>query len=75
MGHNNRNALVSMTNNDVYYVTEGTAKKLMALIAQRQDRGQPPAFFETVDAKSGAQIAIAMGNISSIVIPREANHA
>lgn len=71
MGYDNRNALVSMTNKDVYYVTQATAKKLMALI----DSGDYPAFFETVDMKSRATIAIAMSNISSIVIPEEVSQS
>lgn len=60
-------ALVSMTNKDVYYVTQDTAKELMDLIATPD----APAFFETTDAKSGARIAIALGNVSSVVIPTE----
>ncbi len=60
-----RLALVSMTNKDVYYLTKAAAKKLMAIIAEPN----PAAFFETVDAKSGAQIAIATKNVSSVVIP------
>ena len=65
MGYQNQYALVSMTNKDVYYVTKQTAKELMALI----ERNEQVAFFETDDAKSGAYIAIALSNISSIVIP------
>lgn len=67
MGYEQRHALVSMTNKDVYYVTQQTAKELMALISANEQA----AFFETTDAKSGARIAIALGNISSIVIPKE----
>lgn len=62
---NERLALVSMTNKDVYYLTKAAAKKLMSLITE----ANPPAFFETVDAKSGSQIAIATKNVSSVVIP------
>lgn len=58
-------ALVSMTNKDVYYLTRASAKKLMALITAPD----APAFFETVDARSGNQIAIATKNVSSVVIP------
>lgn len=65
MGTQERYALVSMTNKDVYYVTRQTAKELMALIGE----ASTPAFFETVDAKSGATIAIALANVSSVVIP------
>lgn len=64
-GNNERLALVSMTNKDVYYVTEAVAKKLMAIIGQ----SDAPAFFETVDQKSRSQIAIAIKNVSSVVIP------
>lgn len=63
-------ALVSMTNKDVYYVTQDVAKQLMDLISSQVGR-QPVAFFETTDAKSGARIAIALSNISSIVVPKE----
>lgn len=62
---NERLALVSMTNKDVYYLTRAVAKELMLLIAEPD----APAFFETVDAKSGSQIAIAIKNVSSVVIP------
>jgi hypothetical protein len=67
MGYNNQYALVSMTNKDVYYLTRAAAKTLMALIA----KADAPAFFETVDAKSHSQIAIATKNVSSVVIPDE----
>lgn len=66
---NQRHALVSMTNKDVYYLTVDAVNALMALIATHGQ--QPQAFFETVDAKSGAKIAIAISNVSSIVIPKE----
>lgn len=62
---NQRHALVSMTNKDVYHVTQAIAKELMAIISEPTR----PAFFETVDAKTGSRIAIATANISSIVIP------
>lgn len=58
-------ALVSMTNKDVYYVTVEFAKRVMAAIAEPG----APAFFETIDMKSGARIAIATSNISSVIIP------
>ena len=64
-GNNERLALVSMTNKDVYYLTKQVAKELMAIIAEPER----PAFFETVDAKSGSRIAIAIANVSSVVIP------
>lgn len=67
MGYEQRHALVSMTNKDVYYLAADSAKELMALL-ETHDR---PAFFETTDAKSGSKIAIAISNISSIVIPKE----
>lgn len=62
---NNRLALVSMTNKDVYYLTKQVAKELMAIIA----KSDAPAFFETVDARSGSTISIATKNVSSVVIP------
>lgn len=64
-----RHALVSMTNKDVYHVTQAVAKELMALISEPN----PPAFFETVDAKNGSTIAIATSNISSVIIPEGFN--
>ncbi len=66
MGYEQKHALVSMTNKDVYYVTRQTAKTLMALMAEPEKH---PSSFETVDAKSGAEIAITIANISSVVIP------
>lgn len=65
--NNQRLALVSMTNKDVYYLTKAAAKTLMDLIS----KPDAPAFFETVDAKSGSQIAIAIKNVSSVVVPGE----
>lgn len=56
-------ALVSMTNKDVYYVTQDIAKELMALI----ETGDQPEFYLVTDVKSGARVAIATGNISSVV--------
>lgn len=68
MGYEQRYALVSMTNKDVYYLTKDAAKELMALI------GDPAiAFYETTDAKSGSKIMISIANVSSIVTPREGN--
>lgn len=68
MGYEQRHALVSMTNKDVYYLTADAAKTLKALIASHGN--EPLTFFETVDAKSGSQISIALSNVSSIVVPR-----
>lgn len=65
MGTQERYALVSMTNKDVYYLTRQTAKELMAIMSQEPR----PASFEAVDAKSGSQIAITIANVSSVVIP------
>lgn len=71
MGYNNQEyALVSMTNKDVYYVGQGVAKELMALIESREQ----PEFFMVRDVKSGATVAIATANISSVVM-KEGNHA
>lgn len=72
MGYSNQHPLVSMTNKDVYYVTRQTAKKLMAIMAEPEKH---PSAYETTDAKSGAEIAITIAEISSVVIPREASHA
>ncbi len=64
MGYkDNSFALVSMTNKDVYYVTQDIAKELMALM----ELGKQPEFFLVTDVKSGANVAIATSNISSIV--------
>lgn len=64
----NSRPLVSMTNKDVYYVTKLDAKKLMAIMAAP---GENASTFETVDAKSGAEIAITIAEISSVVIPKD----
>lgn len=72
MGYQQQRPLVSMTNKDVYYVTKQTAKKLMAIMAEPEKN---PASYETTDARSGAEIAITIAEISSVVIPREADHA
>lgn len=64
MGYNNQGyALVSMTNKDVYYVEPKVAKELMALI----EKGDQPEFYVVTDVKSGAEVAIATSNISSVV--------
>lgn len=66
MGYQNqRFALVSMTNKDVYYLTRDNAEQLMSLM--QDDNGF--AFFETSDAKSGAKIVLSIKNVSSVVIP------
>lgn len=64
--------LVSMTNKDVYYVTAQTAKELKAIMREPEKN---PASFETTDARSGAEIAITIAEISSVVIPKEASNA
>lgn len=61
-----RYALVSMTNKDVYYVSVEAANKLLMVLTDREGA----SFFRTFDAKSGAQIAIALDNISSVVMPK-----
>ena len=66
-----RHALVSMTNKDVYYVSRSTAKVLMAIMGEPEKH---PSSFETVDAKSGSEIAITIANISSVVIPDGFKH-
>lgn len=71
MGYNNSGyALISMTNKDVYYVHQDIAKELMALI----ETGDQPEFYVVTDVKSGATVAIATANISSVVT-KGANHA
>lgn len=73
MGYNNQHPLVSMTNKDVYYVARSDAKMLMTIIAEPEKH---PASYETTDAKSGAEIAITIAEISSVVIPKvEVRHA
>lgn len=64
--------LVSMTNKDVYYVTKSDAKTLMSIMAEPEKK---LASFETTDARSGAEIAITIAEISSVVIPKEASNA
>lgn len=72
MGYSNEGfALVSMTNKDVYYVAASVANELMALI----EKGEQPEFFVVTDAKSGATVAIATGNISSVVTKEGSNRA
>lgn len=66
MGYGQQHALVSMTNKDVYYVTQQTAKELMTLMATPDKH---PASFETIDSKSNSEIAITIVNVSSVVIP------
>ncbi|CAN5616420.1 hypothetical protein BH23PAT2_BH23PAT2_08210 [soil metagenome] len=66
MGEQNQQRyLVVMTNSDVYYLTKTAARELMARIGQADSL----PFFETVDVKSGNSIAIALKNVSSVVIP------
>jgi hypothetical protein len=72
MGYQQQRPLVSMTNKDVYYVTRQTAKKLMLIMAEPEKN---PASYETTDARSGAEIAITIAEISSVVIPKEASNA
>ena len=65
MGYqDNSFSLVSMTNKDVYYVTEDTAKELMALVKS----SKRPEFYEVTDVKNKTLVTIAIGNISSIVV-------
>ena len=72
MGYQNQGyALVSMTNKDVYYVTLAVAKELMQLIEKREQ----PEFFVVTDVKSGAEVAIATSNISSVVIQEGKRYA
>lgn len=72
MGYNNSGyALVSMTNKDTYYLQPSVAKELMALIEEHRQ----PKFFMVTDARSGATVAIATENISSIVVEEGARHA
>lgn len=64
MGYNQQFALVSMSNKDVYYVTQAAAKELMALVEKQEQ----PEFYVVTDVKSGAEVAIATSNISSVVV-------
>lgn len=67
MGYENqRHALVSMTNKDVYYVSKQAAKELMAIMAEPEKH---PASYQTTDVKSRSEISITVANISSVVIP------
>ena len=60
---NNGYALVSMTNGDVYYIDEGTARLIMDLLESHQT-----GVVQFVDTKSGANVAINLANFSSIVV-------
>ena len=57
-------ALVSMTNKDVYHVTQSDGKKILELLARPALNG----FFQTVDSKTGATISIAVQHVSSVVV-------
>ncbi len=72
MGYENRHALVSMTNKDVYFVDRQTAKELMSRMAEPNSWA---ASYEATDAKSGAEISITIANVSSVVIPKEVHNA
>lgn len=58
-------ALVSMTNKDVYYVKISVGKDILRRLTRDDDRS---TFIETVDIKSGAQVAIAIQHVSSVVV-------
>jgi len=62
-------ALVSMTNKDVYYLTNADAKELTDLLMGKDSAiGESFSFVLVEDAKSGAKITLAVKNISSVVI-------
>lgn len=58
-------ALVSMTNKDVYYVSIPKGKEILRLMTRDNDRS---VFVEVTDIKSGANIAIAVQHVSSVVV-------
>ena len=64
MGYQGTYALISMTNKDVYYISQKVAHELMDLL----EKGEAPAFYMVVDSKSGNEISIATANISSVVV-------
>lgn len=65
MGYQDKTyALISMTNKDVYYVSQAIAHEIMELL----EKGTAPAFYMVVDTKSGAEVSIATANISSVVV-------
>lgn len=57
-------ALVSMTNKDVYYVSNSDGSKILALLQRPTNQG----FFQTIDVKSGATVSIAIHHVSSVVV-------
>lgn len=65
MGTNNQGfALVSMGNNDVYYVSVEAAKEI-----QKQLTREPSiTFIETVDIKNHTRVIINVALVSSIVV-------
>lgn len=67
-----KQSLVVMTNGDVYYVTPADGRELLKLLG-----GRPlhQGFYQTVDAKSGATISIAVHHISSVVAKEAGRHA
>ena len=65
MSQNNKGyALVSMTNNDVYYTNQKTALLIRGLLKN----GERLRFVTFVDTKSGASVSVSLDNISSIVV-------
>ncbi len=57
-------ALVSMTNKDVYHVTQTDGRKILMLLGRPNATG----FFQTVDSKTGATVSIAVNHVSSVVV-------
>lgn len=62
-------ALVSMTNNDVYYINKKTAELVMDML----ENGDNLGFVQFVDTKSGARVSISLSNVSSIVVKDNQN--
>ena len=64
MGEQQQSALVSMTNKDVYYLSDEAARELGDLM---QKDGESATF---IDARSGAEITISIDKVSSLVKPK-----
>ena len=64
MGEQQQLALVSMTNKDVYYLSELATSELGDLMQMGDDT------FTFIDARSGAEITISIDKVSSLVKPK-----
>jgi hypothetical protein len=75
MGHNNqRFALVSMTNKDVYYVSIEQGNNILRLLEHPSSGLFKTGFLRTTDVRSGATVSIAINHVSSVVVKEGASH-